>query len=311
MKGEPFVSLCLHAGDMSGTLVAPANQRPDSRYWGLDPLFSAHVKLLGTHLALLPNAAPAGDVVWLSNHPIRFVDVMGIVISVDPKRPLVGTDRRVSFTLDDGSSSGLVDCVFWFHDLPEAQQRQAIGQVRLGALLHVLGKLGVFRQTRQVTVERCWAESDPMGECLHWVRARELWQTVYSRKFRIPENARSWMAAGTGNGGASASERGRAEAPADAGAAQMPAVDEGLRDAVRTLVLDATYPDVGLSLSGIVSRLRASGLVQGAGAPMARLRDAVGLALRQLEEASVVYMDGDERGSNGESALWRVTERRV
>ena len=74
-------------------LVAPIDHRPAMRVWALDPLFSAHVKLLGSQLAALPAAtqAPDGDVAWLLNHPIRHVEVAGVCVSVDPKHPVPGS----------------------------------------------------------------------------------------------------------------------------------------------------------------------------------------------------------------------------
>ena len=56
--------------------------RPEPTQWQLDPIFSAHVKLLSAQLALMPDAVADGSVAWLSNHPVRYVDIMGIVINV-------------------------------------------------------------------------------------------------------------------------------------------------------------------------------------------------------------------------------------
>ena len=91
-------------------LVAEAAIRPEAQYWTHDPLFSAPVVLCAQHLNALPaaEAAPNGDVCWLNNHPIRYVDVAGLIIGVDPKKPH-SLDRRVSITLDDGT--GLIECV--------------------------------------------------------------------------------------------------------------------------------------------------------------------------------------------------------
>jgi hypothetical protein len=170
-------------------LVAPPDHRPEPRFWALDPLFSAHVKLLGSQLAALPAAteAPEGDVVWLLNHPIRYLDAVGVCVSVDPKHPVPGHDLRLSFTLDDGS--GLIECVCWLREQPATAQRQLISQCRLGAVLHVLGRLGAYREQRQVTVDRCWVETDPLAEAMHWARARALWHECYSISFRVPSQA--------------------------------------------------------------------------------------------------------------------------
>ena len=74
------------------------------------------------------------------------------------------------------------------HGLPAAQ-RQLISQCRLGATLHVQGRLGCYREQRQVTVELCWLETDPLAEAMHWARARALWHECYSISFRVPSQA--------------------------------------------------------------------------------------------------------------------------
>jgi hypothetical protein len=38
----------------------------------------------------------------------------------------------------------------------------------------------------QLTIDHAWLEVDPMAEPAHWLRARELWRTVYAQPFRIP-----------------------------------------------------------------------------------------------------------------------------
>lgn len=165
----------------SSSLVAPERQRPSPALWGCDSIWSSSVRLLATHLARLPWAVQ-GDVCWLGNHPVRSVEIVGVVVGLDPQNPHEA-EERVSLTLDDGS--GLVECVWFAHG--SAHHRGHVhGALRLGSMLHVLGRIGRFREQRQVTVEQMWLETDPMAECAHWLRARELWRTVYSKPFCIP-----------------------------------------------------------------------------------------------------------------------------
>ena len=90
-------------------LVAPEAWRPPVEFWGCDPVWRSSVKILAAHLARLPWAAE-GDVCWLNNHPIRDVDIVGIVVGLDPTQPREA-EARVGMTLDDGS--GLVECIWW------------------------------------------------------------------------------------------------------------------------------------------------------------------------------------------------------
>lgn len=164
-------------------LVAPPGDRPARKHWALDPLFSTNVKMLAAMMHALPEATTAGDVLWLVNHPVRHVDVLGTVISLDPRRPMPAIDRRVSVTLDDGS--GLIECVlFWHDDRPPP----SLSQYHIGAVLRVHGRLGKFRGRRQVLIDRCWREDDPLAEVFHWLRARELWMNVYSASFFLPSH---------------------------------------------------------------------------------------------------------------------------
>ena len=153
-------------------------ERPEPLYWGLDSLGGGDVKLLAAHMALLTDASPNGDWLWLFNHAVRTVDVMGIVIGVDVKT------AHVKFTLDDGT--GLIDCIAWGGS-DEASSRPM--QPPLGALVRTLGRPSTFRGTRQVTADRYWIEPDPMAECWHWLRASQLWRDCYSRPFRVPAGA--------------------------------------------------------------------------------------------------------------------------
>ena len=81
-------------------LVAPEAWRPPVEFWGCDPVWRSSVKILAVHLARLPWAAE-GDVCWLNNHPIRDVDIVGIVVGLDPSQPREA-EAKVGMTLDDG-----------------------------------------------------------------------------------------------------------------------------------------------------------------------------------------------------------------
>ena len=92
----------------------------------------------------------------------------------------------LALTLTCAQRSGLVECIWWASG--SAQHRaHLLGTLRLGCLVHVLGRIGRFREQRQVSVHQLWLEIDPAAEMHHWLRARELWRTVYSKPFHKPE----------------------------------------------------------------------------------------------------------------------------
>ena len=165
------------------SLVVPEAWRPPVEYWGCDPVWRSSVKILAVHLARLPWADDGSDVCWLNNHPIRDLDIVGIVVGLDPSQPREA-EAKVSLTLDDGS--GLVECIWWASGSAQHGE-QLLGTLRLGCLVHVLGRIGRFREQRQVSVHQLWLEIDPAAEMHHWLRARELWRTVYSKPFHKPQ----------------------------------------------------------------------------------------------------------------------------
>jgi len=79
-------------------LVAPEAWRPPVEFWGCDPVWRSSVKILAAHLARLPWAAE-GDVCWLNNHPIRDLDIVGIVVGLDPSQVRVRVRVRVRLGL--------------------------------------------------------------------------------------------------------------------------------------------------------------------------------------------------------------------
>ena len=160
---------------------------PDPSSWGLDPLFSTPVKLIGCHLAAMTDASREGDVCWLNHsRPVRYVDMVGTVICIDPCRPLPG-DTRVSFTLDD--TTALTECVLWLNEMPATDH--AVLPIRLGAVIHVLASLGRFRGQRNLRVQRWWPETDPLAEAMHWARAEQLWRECYCKPFQPPRHVSS------------------------------------------------------------------------------------------------------------------------
>ena len=284
------------------SLIVHESFLPAMKYWALDPLFCAHVKLLAAHLSVLRAAdqAPDGDVVWLSNHPIRYVDIVGVCISVDPKHAVPGHDTRISFTLDDGS--GLAECVCWLNDDGDrhsnwpsiAAKRQLVSQCRLGTVLHVLGKLSHFRGQRQVVVERCWPETDLLAEAMHWARCQALWRDCYSTMFRVDSYV---------------SHHEQQQQPAQPPAAQQLEPSKSseqlelhqreLTKAVREIF--AAAANCQFSASDVVSSLPASAKQPFATA--GNLRQAVDEALRALDEdQSEIFLCDTRRGRE---QLWK------
>ena len=283
--------------------VARAAELPGELYWGLDPLFDAHVEVLAKQLAAFPDATPRGDVVWMGNHPIRNISVCGLLIQLDPKNPLPGVDgveKPISFQLDD--TTGAIDCVRWWNGVPIERQRKELLLLRLGATLRAHGRLRTFRERRQLTADDFWPELDPHAERLHWARARELWHACYARPFRVPCYAFDEATNATSS---------HADGVASPRAPGTCAASPDLCAAVLEVVARADEP---IAASAVAARLPApaKALASPAGASSAIgsstqkvLAEAVDDALRQLQEASAVY----EVGQHGPGGVrWRALD---
>lgn len=156
------------------------------REWGLDPMCFAHVRLLGFELLALRPVPHMQGSFSRKGRPVRKVEIMGIVVTVDRK------ERYLRFTLDDGT--GCVPCILWTNHASftatsavkglELQSRQELAngtalKVKLGEILRVQGRLSTFADQIQVTVSSLQAEQDPNAEMLHWMECMRLAKCCY------------------------------------------------------------------------------------------------------------------------------------
>ena len=243
--------------------------------WGATPLWEAHVKLVGAQFNAMPDATSKGDVAWLghpdSPHPVRFAHLVGVVVSVDVKT------QYVHFTLDD--ATGLVECVQWARRNATSPPQPP----KLGASLHVQGRLGRFRNVRQLTADRVWDERDPLGEAMHSLEAWRLWKEVYYHRLRLP----------------SVVSRMEAATPASA----PPTVELALRNAVLDAALHLQRASAGEpGFCGLrAGELRAA-VNRRSG--MRVSNELVEAALRSLDDSGVVYVVVDRAFDR----LYKVTK---
>lgn len=81
--------------------------------------------------------------------------------------------------VDDGS--GTISCCKWHSlDLNAGRGQESYD---LGQLVTVQGKISVFREQRQLTVDLIYPETDPNAEVLFWLEAVNLSNTVYKEPF--------------------------------------------------------------------------------------------------------------------------------
>eukprot|EP00658_Telonema_sp_P-2_P020328 TRINITY_DN18040_c0_g1_i3.p1 TRINITY_DN18040_c0_g1~~TRINITY_DN18040_c0_g1_i3.p1 ORF type:complete len:267 (+),score=58.43 TRINITY_DN18040_c0_g1_i3:151-951(+) len=148
----------------------PANVDVPLSKWGLDPMFSTDLKVLGKRLHDAEEFSAIPGSTKLNGHPVISVEVLGVVVTIERK------DKCVRFQIDDGSA--LVWCVRWFENGPLEWDDQMLGQ-----LVSVRGRVGVYEGSRQVTVSSAQLEADPNAEVLHWLDLIHLHRECYSKPF--------------------------------------------------------------------------------------------------------------------------------
>lgn len=273
---------------MAAARVAADKQALPAALWGLDPLFSAHVKLFAATLhSLRPfdgvpgeerarqrlapkprkgSRARRAEVRRLHDRPIQRVELLGWVVGASSRKGLE------CFTIDDGT--GLVCCVRWPRGGAAAAAAGRGEAPALGELVRVRGSLSFFREQLEVKVVAVQPVRDWNSEALFWLEAVQLDREVYRRPspvHRLLSDPRA-AAAETRSGVYSACwahlsqlERPFTLADVDAFVARLSKGDAAAASApdpqAATASAPAALPVEFDSSETFVQRLRASGLV--------------------------------------------------
>ncbi|KAK9702634.1 hypothetical protein K7432_011146 [Basidiobolus ranarum] len=149
---------------------------PPPQVWGLNPLFFATPHLyIRDVLETVPHPE-FSDVHFYLNHPIRNVEIVGIIIESD------ATTNYISYSIDDGT--GIIACIQW---VPAAERLIPYRETKeLGSLVRVSGKIGEFRERRQLTIRELVIEEDVNFEIQRWVEIVHLKLKIYDIPFVYP-----------------------------------------------------------------------------------------------------------------------------
>ncbi|KAJ3670813.1 hypothetical protein LUZ60_008239 [Juncus effusus] len=144
----------------------------------------SHAKLLASDLLSLtmhPTSPPSFSFPR-SNYPISHVEALGIIVATK------SNPAHLLFLIDDGT--GCVPCVLWLNPrsppdpadpAPEVVRQQA-ELVKMGELVRVRGKVGVFRGEVQIVLRDLVVETDPNMETLHWLDCVRLLKDCYDKE---------------------------------------------------------------------------------------------------------------------------------
>jgi hypothetical protein len=108
-----------------------------------------------------------------TNHPIRWVRVVGIVVAIDE------WETRTQFTIDDGSGE-VMDAITWntsrFRDPGQGDIKAPnLAGVRVGAVVKAKGSVGEFRGRRQMGLRKCEVLKGTDDEVKAW-REMTMWK---------------------------------------------------------------------------------------------------------------------------------------
>eukprot|EP01137_Pigoraptor_chileana_P032218 Opistho-2@21255 len=144
--------------------------QPAVFHWGRDPLFAVHAQLFIRDVLGLEEATDVKDAFFYGTHPITRVEICGIVVRVDEY------NERISFVVDDGT--GTLPCIVWASAAATGAAQQP-SRCALGDCVTMRGRLGTFREHRQLTVHAIRIERDPNAEALHWLSVLSLKRSTY------------------------------------------------------------------------------------------------------------------------------------
>ncbi|XP_070205025.1 CST complex subunit STN1-like [Littorina saxatilis] len=170
------------------------------RVWGLDYHFNTFNKLyVADILSLKPYPSYPGAFAY-KNHPIYKVDVMGVVVRKDDRQKLF------LYSVDDGT--GVVNCCcwkyhFWNNDEQgntagfspelcslleslEKERKEEVGAYELGDLVHVRGKLKLFRDMMEIVAHYHCKIDNPQSQVTRMLELPNLYRQCYDKVFVPP-----------------------------------------------------------------------------------------------------------------------------
>uniref|UniRef100_A0A8D2NRM6 CST complex subunit STN1 n=1 Tax=Zosterops lateralis melanops TaxID=1220523 RepID=A0A8D2NRM6_ZOSLA len=168
-----------------------------SLHWGIDPVFSAFARLYIKDITEMRESKQVPGIFFYNGHPIRQVDVVGIVVQMKER------DAFYNCGVDD--STGVINCVCWknpmvaetalsgnssnkqMKKLQETVRQKT--KVEIGDVVRVRGHIRTYRQQREIQASCLYKVDDPVCD-VQISRMLELpclYREVYDKPFKGPE----------------------------------------------------------------------------------------------------------------------------
>ncbi|NXM17763.1 STN1 protein, partial [Ploceus nigricollis] len=175
-----------------------------SLHWGIDPVFSAFARLYIKDITEMRESIQVPGVFFYNGHPIRQVDVVGIVVQTKER------DAFYNCGVDD--STGVINCICWknpmvaetplsghpstpsslsvFEQLKKLQETVSQKtKLEIGDVVRVRGHIRTYRQQREIQASCFYKVDDPVCD-VQISRMLELpclYREVYDKPFKGPE----------------------------------------------------------------------------------------------------------------------------
>ncbi|NXU17549.1 STN1 protein, partial [Pardalotus punctatus] len=181
-----------------------------SLHWGLDPVFSAFARLYIKDITEMRESKQVPGIFFYNGHPIRQVDVVGIVVQTKER------DAFYKYGVDD--STGVISCVCWknpmvaetslsghpstlssltvFEQMKKLQETVSQKtKLEIGDVVRVRGHIRTYRQQREIQASCFYKVDDPVCD-VQISRMLELpclYREVYDKPFKGPEEIQSGL----------------------------------------------------------------------------------------------------------------------
>ncbi|NXW55763.1 STN1 protein, partial [Eurystomus gularis] len=175
-----------------------------SLQWGMDPVFSAFARLYIKDIKEMRESKQVPGIFFYNGHPIRQVDVVGIVVQTKER------DAFYTYGVDD--STGVINCVCWKNlmvaetslsghpstpsNLTVLEQMKKLQEMvsqktklEIGDVVRVRGHVRTYRQQREIQASCFYKVHDPVCD-VQISRMLELpclYREVYDKPFQGPE----------------------------------------------------------------------------------------------------------------------------
>ncbi|XP_075699331.1 CST complex subunit STN1 [Rhinoderma darwinii] len=176
-----------------------------SLLWGLDPVFLAFAKLYIRDVLELKESHQVPGIFFYNSHPIKQVDILGMVVCVREK------EAFYSYGVDD--STGVINCTCWKSSGPKCRssedqqssseakdldglmqelyrQESRNAKMEIGDVIRVRGYIKVFRNQREVVASKFYKVDDPTldVQITRMLDLPHLYRNVYDKPFIIPNH---------------------------------------------------------------------------------------------------------------------------